>query len=143
MKDIEKKRRVTTFALETTAGETLHIGQGSQRPTFLIFFTLSCSSCLEAAPIVWEALAPYTDRAHIIAVGRDQQAQELETWQSQTGTHYQLVADPERHLFSQFAKLHVPRFYLIDTEGKVRYQDVNWHPLMLSEIKEAAQQFIG
>ena len=50
---------------------------------------------------------------------------------------YHIVADPERQLFSRFAKMHVPRIYLIDTEGLVKYQDVNWHPLMLGDIQDA------
>ena len=50
---------------------------------------------------------------------------------------YHLVEDPERALFNEFAKMHVPRIYLVDTKGNVRYQDVNWHPFMLEDMQEA------
>ena len=140
MKDIEQKRRVKNLTVQTTEGKTRLIGQGADRPAFVVFFSLTCSSCLVAAPKISKVLAPYLEGIHLIGIGRDHEAADLEAWQAEQGTQYQLVPDPARSLFEQFAKLHVPRFYLIDTQGKVRYQDVNWHPLMLPEIERVVQE---
>ncbi|MFT5645772.1 MAG: peroxiredoxin, partial [Aureispira sp.] len=67
---------------------------------------------------------------------------ELEEWSNKEGLSYDLVEDPTRELFHKFANLHVPRMYLINTDGNVTYQDVNWHPLMLEDMEEAINKIL-
>lgn len=142
MENLKKNRGTWNFSLTTVEGMTLQVGAGSAQPTMLVFFSLTCSSCLIGAPKVYEALAPYRDRVQLVGIGRDHEGADLEAWQAESQTQYHLVADPDRGLFEQFAQLHVPRFYLIDTKGKIRYQDVNWHPLMLPEIERNVRKLL-
>lgn len=142
MENIKKKRGTLSLSLTTVKGESLLIGEGADQPTLLVFFSLTCSSCLEAAPKVSQALAPYREQVRLVGIGRDHDSADLETWQAENQTDYQLIADPDRQLFEQFAQLHVPRFYLIDTKGKICYQDVNWHPLMLPEIERSVRKLL-
>lgn len=137
MEDIKKKHQIEQLKMTTLTGELLTIGKGSSIPTLLLFFTTICSSCQKALPAIGKQLEPLKDHLQLVAVGRDHSIEELLTWGKEQKNVYHLVADPERRLFTIFAKIHVPRIYLIDTEGRVKYQDVNWHPLMLGDIQDA------
>lgn len=137
MENIKKKHQIEQLTMTTIDGNTLTIGQGSAQPTLLLFFTTLCSSCQKAAPAISQQLEPLKEHLQLVAVGRDHSVEELTAWGQDNEVAYQLVADPDRQLFSRFAKMHVPRIYLIDTEGRIKYQDVNWHPLMLGDIQDA------
>lgn len=143
MENLKKSRGVWNLSLTTLEGTDLTVGAGSKQPTMLVFFSLTCSSCLIAAPKVHEVLLPFLDRIQLVGIGRDHEGAALKAWQAEAQTQYQLVADPNRELFEQFAQLHVPRFYLIDTKGKICYQDVNWHPLMLPEIERNVRELLS
>ena len=142
MEDIKKKHQIEQLQVTTLEGENLIIGKGSAKPTLLLFFTTVCSSCQKAAPAISQQMAPLKDHIQLVAVGRDHSSEELAAWAKEHQLAYHFVADPERQLFARFAKMHVPRIYLIDTEGCVKYQDVNWHPLMLGDIQEAVYRLL-
>lgn len=130
------KKFVPKLAVRTTKGKELIIGEGSSKPTLLVFFTISCDSCQLAAPTISKAFAHLKPQLNLIGIGRDHKAQKLEEWAKKVGLEYDLIEDPQRTLFHKFAKIHVPRIYLIDTNGKVCYQDVNWHPFMLEDLED-------
>jgi thiol-disulfide isomerase/thioredoxin len=130
------------FEVTDSEGKTVVFGAGSTKPSLLVLFTTWCGSCQKATPSISEIAAPYLDHIQLIGIGREHEAKELNEWAKETQTHYQLIPDPERKLYSHFAKMHVPRIYLIDTMGKVLYQDVNWHPFMLEDIKQAIENCI-
>ncbi|MGH1339381.1 MAG: TlpA disulfide reductase family protein [Aureispira sp.] len=142
MEDIKKKHQIEQLNLTTLDGNTLSIGKGSSKPTLLLFFTTVCSSCQKAAPAISKQLEPLKEHLQLVAVGREHSEEELIVWAKENKLVFHLVADPERQLFARFAKMHVPRIYLIDTDGRVKYQDVNWHPLMLGDIQDAVYQLL-
>lgn len=139
----ELRTHIERFDVSTTTGKQLTFGAGSPLPSLVVFFTMTCSSCQEAAPIISEAFANMKEELQLIGIGREHSNEELDAWGKEYRVAYDLVADPERAIFSQFANLHVPRMYLIGTDGKVHYQDVNWHPFMLDEMKLCIEELIA
>ena len=135
-------KKLERFEVVDSEGKTVVFGADSTKPTLLVLFTTWCGSCQKAAPSISEVAVPYLDHIQLIGIGREHEASELNEWAQETKTHYQLIPDPERKLYKRFAKMHVPRIYLIDTKGKVLYQDVNWHPFMLEDIKQAIENCI-
>jgi len=140
---MKPKKFVPKTTVTSTRGKKIVIGQGSDKPTLLVLFTTWCSSCRKAAPIISREFGQYKEKINLIGVGREHQAEELEQYAEEEGLVYDLVEDPERELFHQFAKMHVPRMYLIDTNGQVTYQDVNWHPFMLDDMIQSVQEIIS
>ena len=142
MEDIKQKHYIESFDVKTTQNKTIQFGDGSDKPTLLVLFTTWCSSCQEAAPAISKKMAQYKGKINLIGIGREHNASELEAWANEQGLAYDLVEDPSRELFNKFAELHVPRMYLIDTDGSVPYQDVNWHPFMLEDMEEAIEKLL-
>lgn len=142
MENIKKTHHLKSFDVKTTKGTNIKFGEGSDKPTLLVLFTTWCSSCLEAAPAISRKFEHLKDQINLVGIGREHNAAELEEWAVKQGLGYDLVEDPSRELFNKFADLHVPRMYLINTDGKVTYQDVNWHPLMLEDMEEAVNKLL-
>ncbi|CAA6823875.1 MAG: Unknown protein [uncultured Aureispira sp.] len=142
MENIKKTHRIKGFDVKTTKGTNIKFGEGSDKPTLLVLFTTWCSSCLEATPAISNKFKHLKDKINIVGIGREHNAAELEEWSNKEGLSYDLVEDPTRELFHEFANLHVPRMYLINTDGNVTYQDVNWHPLMLEDMEEAINKVL-
>jgi peroxiredoxin len=137
LEDLESKNYIPTVQCTTIEGQKITFGAAASKPALLVFFTTWCSSCIEAAPAISRQFEHLKDQINLIGIGREHNAAELMTFKEEEQLAYHLVEDPERALFNEFAKMHVPRIYLVDTKGNVRYQDVNWHPFMLEDMQEA------
>ena len=142
MEDIKEKDYIESFEVKTTKGKMIRFGDGSDKPALLVLFTTWCSSCQDAAPAISKKFAHLKDKINLIGIGREHNAEELEVWANTVGLEYELIEDPDRALFNRFAELHVPRMYLVDTNGSISYQDVNWHPLMLDDMEEAIHRLL-
>jgi peroxiredoxin len=142
MENIKEKHYIEGFDVKTTKGEPIKFGDGSDKPTLLVLFTTWCSSCKEAAPAISQKFSHLKGQINLVGIGREHNAAELEEWAQTVGLEYDLIEDPSRELFNRFADLHVPRMYLIDTNGSVIYQDVNWHPLMLDDMDDALKKVL-
>ena len=142
MEDIKLKKFIDSFDVKTTKGASIKFGKGSDKPTLLFLFTTWCSSCREAAPAISKKFAHLKGKINLVGIGREHNAAELDEWSDTVGLAYDLIEDPSRELFNKFAELHVPRMYLVNTDGKVCYQDVNWHPLMLDDMEEAINKLL-
>lgn len=142
LEDIKEKHYIESLEVKTTKGLDLKFGDESEKPTLLVLFTTWCSSCKEAAPAISKKFAHLKGQINLVGIGREHRADELEAWGEKEGLAYDLVEDPERLLFKKFAELHVPRIYLIDTDGSVPYQDVNWHPFMLEDMEDSINKLL-
>lgn len=142
LEDIKEKDYIGTFNVKTTKGLDLTFGDGSKKPTLLVLFTTWCSSCKEAAPAISKKFEQLKGQINLVGIGREHSSEDLEAWAKIEGLAYDLVEDPDRALFNQFAELHVPRIYLIDTDGTVLYQDVNWHRFMLEDMEDAISKLL-
>ncbi|MCH2022767.1 MAG: TlpA family protein disulfide reductase [Saprospiraceae bacterium] len=142
LEDIKEKNYIESFEVKTIKGETIKFGDGSNKPTLLVLFTTWCSSCMEAAPAISNKFSHLKGQINLVGIGREHNAEELKKWADVAGLHYDLIEDPERELFNRFAEFHVPRIYLIATDGYVTYQDVNWHPFMLEDMEEAVNDIL-
>ncbi len=137
-----KKKNIPLFVVQSIEGKKLKFGLGSPKPTLLILLTTTCGCCEKAIPAINKKFSQLQSQFNIIGVGRGHYPKELKKWKEDLNLHFQLVADPERKIFEEFAKIHVPRFYIIATNGKVLYQDVHWHPLMLEDMADIIRQTI-
>lgn len=127
LRELEVRTSVETFQVETIEGKTITFGKDSEKPTVLLFFTTWCPTCKAALPelnVIFDK--DWNDRINIVAVGRGHDKATLKKWAATTELRLDIVADPDRVLFDQFASKFVPRIYTLDTNGKVLFQDYGW-----------------
>jgi peroxiredoxin len=67
-------------------------------------------------------------------VGREESQERLDAFASKNGYRLPFIADPERRLYSQFARESIPRTYLIDREREIRFEIVGYDQQKLDEL---------
>jgi len=126
--DIQLIESIPALSLTTLDGKEIEVGHGGSRPAVIIFFTTWCPVCERALPQIDLALDKELRRkVSVIAVGREHTEAELHVWRKMTGNTLDVVADPTKDIYLQFADKIIPRIYLIDGNGNVIYQDVGWN----------------
>ena len=126
------------ITVTTLDGMEIKIGENSEKPTVLVFFATWCPACKIAMPKIDSAFTGYwRDKVNLVAVGREHSEEELRGWDQKNDLGFDLVSDPERSIYRQFADQSIPRFYVIGKNGEIIYQDFGWGNYMNSFMKQA------
>lgn len=94
----------------------------------LDLFATWCGPCREEMPYVEKYLwQGFKDQGvMVVAVGREHTAAEVAAFQKQTGCTFAFAEDPQRKIFSMFAKEYIPRCILIGKDGRIKCQTVGF-----------------
>lgn len=91
------------------------------RPSVLVFFDSTCTDCQRQLPVIQTFFKTWGDEARIICIGRGEPTATIrDYWKKQ---HFTMPVAPQQDnvIFKQFAETGVPRIYMTDAQGIVRY----------------------
>lgn len=140
---VEVGSQVPTFSVEGKDGAQFTSPEDFKgKTTLLMFFTTWCPDCKQQIPHVNEAWNHFKDNADIqfICIARGGSGSYIQTpemvaqYWADNNLSMQWFLDPFRDVFNMFAESNVPRFYLIDSTGKILWIKVTY--------KYTSQQFI-
>jgi peroxiredoxin len=142
------------FDLEDGHGQKLGLAKYAGRPVLVVFFLgFGCVHCVEQL----QALKPMTEAfrsagIELVAIGTDT-VQDLTA--SQEGDseadayHFPILADPELDVFrayrchDDFEGMALHGTFLIDGDGRIRWQDIGYEPFMdLAFLLEESQRLL-
>ncbi|MDR2920871.1 MAG: TlpA family protein disulfide reductase [Tannerella sp.] len=96
------------------------------KKTLLVFFTTTCSDCRRDIPFAEYAhLQLETQGLNVITIGRGETRQTINDYWSELDLSMPYFSDINREVFDLFANQTIPRFYLIDEKGVVKWMCVN------------------
>jgi thiol-disulfide isomerase/thioredoxin len=106
------------------------------------FFATWCGPCLSELPHLQQLADRYKDRNDIlfVVVGREETQESIDAFVSKHGFRMQFVADPERKIYSMFAKELIPRTYLIDEHRTIRFEVLGFDEARLVELEAKLQE---
>jgi peroxiredoxin len=127
--------------LTTLDGAKLRRADLKNKVVLINLFATWCGPCVAELPRlhkeIWER---YRDQGLVVlAIGREESAEDLVAFQRKHELTFSIVADPERKLYSAFAKQSIPRNYLIDGEGKIIYQSVGYSTPEFDRLLKAVE----
>lgn len=131
---------IEPFEVTSIDGAEISIGAGSDRVTLVYLFATWCDTCSEATQELKKEFPGTDDRVQVVAVGREHGSEELRTWAQDSGVQFQVVADPERKIYSKFAEEYVPRLYVIDAKGQILHDTVGWFTGTAKQAKKIARK---
>ncbi len=112
------------FALQDAGGGivTLRSLMQGHKVTVLEFLSIYCDACQKKVPQLNSLARKYdAGRLRIIAIALANEQPEVTAAMNQWGVAYSFLADPEKSTFHLYGIHKVPRFFVIDQGGIIRY----------------------
>ena len=88
----------------------------------VVFFSTVCPDCQQVLPVVQEIYDEYTQNGVIFAlISREQSDSDISDYWMANGLDMPYSAQRDRGVYEKFAKSVIPRIYINDKDGIIRY----------------------
>ena len=88
----------------------------------IVFFHTLCPDCRQELPVVQKVYERYAaDDVKFIAISREEGTESVSEYWSENGIALPFSAQKDRRVYELFSTRGVPRIYIADREGTVRY----------------------
>jgi peroxiredoxin len=133
------------FRVKSLDGTEVDLDRLRGKTVLLVFFATWCGPCNLELPHVqeiWEANRNRSDFA-LVVVGREETAEKLAAFKAEHGYTFAIAADPNRAVYSRYAKELIPRSYLIASDGRICFVSTGFSEDRLSELREQLAKQLG
>lgn len=111
--------------------------------SLVMFFHTSCPDCQQALPRVQEIYDEYLPKGVSFAlIGRECDKDEMEAYWAENGLNMPYSAQDDRSVYSLFASSRIPRIYISDENGTVRYIFTDDPVATLEDLKSSLDVLI-
>jgi peroxiredoxin len=110
------------FTIEMQDGTTKNLSELKGKVVWINFFATWCPPCRKELPVLEkEVYKKYKERNdfEILVIGREHDWQTVTKFKTDNNYILPFYPDPERKIFSKFAKQNIPRNFIIDKEGRI------------------------
>lgn len=111
--------RAPNFKIEALDGNMLTIREGEV--SLLILFSHTCPDCINLMSDLQQYIDAGGEHPSIIAVSRGGTREQIEEFAAEHNLTFPIAADEQKDIYYQYATMYVPRCYIIDNEGIIRY----------------------
>ena len=92
------------------------------RISVVMFFHTSCPDCRQVLPVMQEIYDEYAGKGVIfVPVSRDEEKNGIMAYWNENGLKMPFSAQKDRKVYELFAKTRIPRIYINDRDGIIRY----------------------
>lgn len=130
-----------SFSLTTIDGDTVSLPLPN-KVVLIIFFATWCGPCQMELPHIeriWSDLKN-DDRFRLVVVGREETAETVGAFRQQRELSFPIAADPDRKVYSLFAKEAMPRTILVSPEGTVVYSNAGFYETDIEDLRSVLKQ---
>ena len=136
---------VPQFSLTTADGSEFSLPDDDQ-VTLINFFATWCGPCLSELPHIERIWAANKSNGHfrMLIIGREETAESVREYRDKNGFSFPIAADPDRAVYSLFARESIPRTLVVSPDGRIVYSKAGFHEDDLDELKAVLrEQFAG
>ena len=131
--------QVPSFTFETSPGKTQNISEFRGKTVLITFFATWCGPCRKELPhIQAELFNKYKNNPNfeLLIFGREHSWAEVNKFKAENKFTMPFYPDPERKIFSKFAKQSIPRNFLISPEGKILFSTIGFEEKNFKSLKK-------
>jgi len=123
--------------------DTVQISDFKGKVVFMNFFATSCPICIKELPVIHnEIWAKYNSASdfEFFVFGRGHNAAEMDSFRTKWEYTFEIIPDPEKAIYSLFAKQYIPRNVIINREGKIIFEATGFDDEKLTQIKSILEK---
>lgn len=88
----------------------------------VVFFHTTCPDCQKTLPVIQKIYDEYLPKGvSFVLISREQEADEIRVFWEENSLNMPYSAQSDRKVYNLFAQTRIPRVYLIDKDGIIRY----------------------
>jgi len=130
------------FECTTLDGKTVDLKNLRGKVVLVNFFATWCGPCMAEMPhLEKEVWQKFKDKNFaLVAIGREHEHKELSDFPRKHQVTFPIAGDPKRKIYSRFATQYIPRNYVIDANGKIAFQSVDYAELEFAKMIEVIRK---
>lgn len=129
------------FSIETIDGELVTVGGVRDASTLLILFSHTCPDCKNLLDALQRIINSGVVPPRILAVSRGGSLEEIVAFREENDYTFTMAANADRSIYSLYATMYVPRCYVIDSEGVVRFVTFEYSEGDVDRLFAEAQKY--
>lgn len=135
---VKKGDLVPEFVVEMFDGKKMDIKDLRGKVVLINFWATWCPPCQEELKRVEkEILERFKDRDLVyLPISREDTREQMARFREKHGYAFPMGLDPNREIFSKFAKSGIPRNFLVDGEGRIVYVGLGYDKETFSSMLE-------
>ena len=113
---------IPDFTVVMNDGSVVTDDDLKENVSVVMFFHTSCKDCQQALPRVQQLYDEYaSERVVFVLVSREEGEDEIMSFWKEKGLEMPFSAQNDRKVYEKFAKTRIPRIYMNDKDGIIRY----------------------
>ena len=123
------------FTASTLKGEIFTLSEERGNVVLVVFFSHTCPDCKALFNDFMPRMGEIErSGARMIAISRGGNEYDIEEYMLSNGFTFDVIADSEAAIYKLYATTYVPRTYLVDRDGVIRYTTIEYNPAYVDDI---------
>ncbi len=142
---VKQGEKAPDFSFETAPGKTVKLSELKGKVVWINFFATWCPPCRKELPhLQKEVFDKYKDNKDFVLtiLGREHSWDEINKFKAEQNFSMPFSPDPERKVFSIYAKQNIPRNFIIDKEGNIAYSSIGFNEEDFEKIKTTVSELL-
>ncbi len=132
------------FSLTTTEGENFSLAETKGDVVVINFFSTWCGPCHLELPHIEKIWAERKQHQnfHLLVIGREESAGTTTEYCEKHGYTFPTAADPDREVYSLFAKEGIPRTIVIAPDGSIVVSHFGFHEEDIAKLNTVLDEYL-
>lgn len=143
---VKEGRKAPDFTITMENGVKKSLSDLEGKVVWINFFATWCPPCRKELPHLQEAVYDEfknRDDFKVLVIGREHTWEEINKFKADHDYRLPFYPDPEREIFSKYAKQNIPRNFVIDRNGKIAVSSTGYNKEDFEEIISKVENLLS
>lgn len=135
---------VPPFSMTTVDGDEFSIPDVGN-VVIINFFATWCGPCQLELPHIEKIWTANKDNEHfrLLVIGREESKETVQKYRDENNFSFPIAADPNRDVYSLFAKELIPRTFVVSPNGQIVYSTTGFYENEIDELNAVLREQFG